>query len=86
MFNIYILYSVNYHKSYVGFTQNVERRLQEHNFTESKGFTLRYRPWTLIYTEIFESKAAAMKREKYFKSGYGRNHLKEIIEGYLNKK
>jgi putative endonuclease len=40
MFTVYILYSISWGKSYVGYTNNVERRLQEHNITESKGFTL----------------------------------------------
>jgi putative endonuclease len=83
MFTVYILYSISWGKSYVGYTNNVERRLQEHNITESKGFTLRYRPWTLIHTEVFDSKAEAMQKEKFYKSGVGRNEVKVIIEKYL---
>jgi putative endonuclease len=83
MFTVYILYSISWGKSYVGYTNNVARRLQEHNITESKGFTLRYRPWTLIHTEVFDTKAEAMQKEKFYKSGVGRNEVKVIIEKYL---
>jgi putative endonuclease len=83
MFSIYILYSTNSGKTYVGYTNNISRRMEEHNFTECKGFTLRYRPWILIYTEEFELKVDAMKREKFLKTGKGREELKIIVKKYL---
>ena len=86
MYFVYILYTISGSKSYVGFTNNVERRLLEHNVTETKGFTLRYRPWTLIKTESFQSKAEAMQREKYFKTGRGRDEIKQIITAFLGDK
>jgi uncharacterized repeat protein (TIGR01451 family) len=72
MFIVYILYSANYGKTYVGFTNDLERRLREHNVTEGSGYTLRYRPWALIYKEEYGAKAEAMKREKFLKTGVGR--------------
>ncbi|MBN8666388.1 MAG: GIY-YIG nuclease family protein [Chitinophagales bacterium] len=84
MFFVYILHSASSGKTYTGFTINVERRLEEHNIAESSGFTLRYRPWTLIHTEPFEKKAEAMKREKYLKTGKGREEIKRIIQNYLD--
>ena len=86
MYYVYILYSADFNKSYVGYSQNIERRMREHNFTETQGFTLRYRPWVLIYTETLETKTDALKREKYYKSGVGRVKLKEIIGHYLQTK
>ena len=83
MYIVYILYSISSGKTYVGFTNNVERRLQEHNVTESTGFTLRYRPWTIIHTEQFETKQLAMAREKFFKTGKGRDEIKVYIKQYL---
>jgi putative endonuclease len=85
MFTVYILYSPSFKKTYVGFTNNIVRRMEEHNYTESKGFTLRYRPWTLIYTEDFEIKQAAMNREKYFKTGVGRQEVKLYVNSFLSK-
>jgi len=85
MFEVYILYSKSSGKTYVGYSSNPKRRLQEHNFTETSGFTLRYRPGTLIYTERFDDKTAAMKREKFLKTGIGRKFIHVKIEEYLQK-
>jgi putative endonuclease len=84
MFSVYLLYSPSSTKTYVGFTNDIERRMREHNFTESKGFTIRYRPWELVYTEIFENKSDAMQREKFLKSGLGREEVKKIVSNYLS--
>ena len=85
MYTVYLLYSLGSKKTYCGFTNNMPRRLEEHNVTESKGFTLKYRPWTLIHTEIYENKKDAMSREKQLKSGQGREEIKRIVNAYLNK-
>ncbi len=83
MFTVYILYSPASGKSFCGYTNNISRRLEEHNFTERSGFTLRYRPWTLIYTESNLEKKDAILREKFLKTGNGRVEIKEIISKYL---
>ncbi len=85
MFLVYILYSPGSGKSYVGYTNNIERRMKEHNFTSSKGFTLRYRPWVLVHTEAFDSRPEAMSRENFYKSGQGRELVKRIIFKRLNE-
>ncbi|MBS1597074.1 MAG: GIY-YIG nuclease family protein [Bacteroidetes bacterium] len=78
MFYVYILFSVRSAKTYV------DRRLIEHNLTEAKGFTLRYRPWTLIRTETFDTKSEAMMREKYLKTGRGREDVKKYVATFLD--
>ena len=78
-FVVYILYSKKFKKNYTGYTSNLIERFKSHNFLEKKGYTLRYRPWEVIYVEFFNSKTEAMKREKYFKSGIGREFIKKII-------
>ncbi len=83
MFTVYILYSLSFSKSYTGQTSNLEKRLQEHNLSAEKGFTLKYRPWILIHTETFETRAEAMKREKYLKTWEGRIFVKAIIDNFL---
>ena len=83
MWYVYVLLSQTSGKTYVGYSNNVERRLQEHNVTETSGFTLRYRPWDLIWKEAHESKQEALKREKFLKTGRGRDELKIIKENYL---
>ncbi len=83
MYFVYILYSNDFKKSYTGYTNNLKRRIHEHNETETSGFTLRYRPWTLIRIEEFNSKAEAMAREKFLKTGRGREAKEKFILQYL---
>ncbi len=83
MFTVYILFSVTAHKTYTGFTSDLQRRVFEHNVSETKGFTLRYRPWIVIHSEVFNLKSEAMQREKYLKSGKGRGEIKLIVAQYL---
>ncbi|MFN7100848.1 MAG: GIY-YIG nuclease family protein, partial [Flavobacterium sp.] len=62
-----------------GFTSNLIERFKSHNVLGTKGHTLKFRPWTVIYVEFFSSKAEAMKREKYLKSGIGREFIQNLI-------
>ena len=78
MFCVYILKSINYRKSYVGCTDNVSRRLREHN-SGKMAFTKRYMPWKMLSVEKFKSLSKARKRESYFKSGGGRRYLKKLF-------
>ena len=72
MFTTYILYSPGYDKIYIGFTSDIEQRLLSHNEFSKKGWTIKFRPWVLIYFEEFADKASAMKREKQLKTVQGR--------------
>ena len=85
MFNTYILYSVNYDKIYIGFTSDIEQRLLSHNEFSKKGWTIKFRPWVLVYSEEFEEKSAAMKREQQLKSAKGRLFAWEKVAEFLEK-
>jgi putative endonuclease len=76
MFTVYILYSQTHNKHYTGFTSDFEARLNSHNLFGKKDWATRYRPWNVIHTETSENKAEAMRREKWFKSGVGREFIK----------
>jgi putative endonuclease len=80
-FVVYILYSEQFKKNYTGYTSNLIERFKSHNFLSKKGYTSRYRPWEVIYVEFFKSKAEAMLREQYLKSGIGRELVKNLILG-----
>jgi putative endonuclease len=74
----YIVYAIRSsldNRIYVGFTLNLENRLNEHNQGKTRS-TKGYRPWKLIYQEIAETREEARKREKYLKSGSGKEFLK----------
>jgi len=79
MFTVYVLYSPTFDKIYIGFTSNLEQRFLSHNQLAKKGYTVKYRPWVVIHTEEFSSKADAMKREKQLKSNRGREFIWELI-------
>jgi len=75
---LYILQSINYKKSYTGITNNLDRRLLEHN-SKKHFYTKRYCPWKMIYSEKYDNLKEARKREKYLKSASGRKFLKELF-------
>ncbi len=80
MFTVYVLYSANYKKIYIGFTSDLSQRLLSHNELGKKGWTIKFRPWQLVHTETFQEKADAMKREKELKTATGRNFIWSIIK------
>jgi len=81
MYEVYILYSSKYNKIYVGYTSNLQDRLLSHNELGTKGWTVKYRPWKLLYTEIFEKKESALLREKELKGAKGREWIwNELIK------
>jgi len=79
MYYVYILLSERDQKRYIGFTQDLERRIVEHNSGLVKSTKNRI-PLKLIYFERFENKVEAMNREKFFKSGKGREFLNNILK------
>ena len=78
MFYTYILKSDSYKKTYVGHTNDINKRIDEHNCGKSI-FSRRYRPWKLIYKEEFLNEAESIKKEKYFKSRTGRRWIKKHL-------
>ena len=79
MYTVYCLYSKDYDKIYIGFTSNLITRFHSHNSLSPKGWTVNYRPWVVVYTELFEEKKIAMKREKQLKTSQGRKELRNLI-------
>jgi len=72
LFYTYIIYSESLQRHYVGSTEDVEKRLQQHNAKKSKS-TRGGVPWKLIHTETFLTRAEAMARERKIKArGIGR--------------
>jgi putative endonuclease len=75
LYTVYILYSEKHSQIYIGYTSNLIERFKSHNYLAKKSWTIRWRPWTVIYCEYFSSKADAMTREKTLKSGNGRQWI-----------
>jgi len=75
---VYVLYSKESQKTYVGITNNVERRLNQHNYGYHL-YTRRYLPWKVIYTEEYNDRKTARSKEKYLKSAAGRKWLSKNL-------
>ncbi|MFI5221950.1 MAG: GIY-YIG nuclease family protein [Bacteroidia bacterium] len=73
-FTVYVLESEKDGIFYTGFTENIERRLKEHNSGKSK-FTSGHQPWKIVYKEVAKSRFEARLREKYLKSAAGKRFL-----------
>ncbi len=78
MFFVYVLQSISSGKIYIGHTNNLERRLIEHNL-RTKRYTSKKGPWKIIYSENFSTRAEAIRREKSLKGGQGRQFIKQFI-------
>jgi putative endonuclease len=76
---VYILYSEKCDKYYVGHTDDIQRRLDEHNSGRGGKFTKNCRPLILKYTEILPDKKAAVIRELEIKKRKDRNYLERLI-------
>lgn len=79
MFYVYALKSEARNYIYVGLTSNLERRITEHNNGENRS-TKAYKPFILIFSEHTETREKARLKEKYLKSGVGKEFLKRLIE------
>ena len=78
----YILKSIKDGRFYIGFTENLKLRFEQHNkgLVES---TKNRRPFKLIYYEACLDQKDAIKREKYLKSYHGKLFLKRRLKSYL---
>ena len=77
MFYVYAIKSESRNYIYVGLTSDLERRLSEHNGGKNKT-TRPYRPFVLIHSEKFDTRIDARAKEKYLKSGIGKDFLKSL--------
>ena len=80
----YVLLSDKDKHFYIGFTDNLKARLEEHQKGSVKS-TEHRRPLKLIYYEACLNKYDAIKREKYFKSGFGRRFLRNRLQTFLDQ-
>ena len=72
---VYVLFSPQFNKIYIGYTQNLKKRVNAHNDPGNKGWTKKFQPWELSYHETFDNQSEALKREKQLKSAKGRKFI-----------
>ncbi len=76
--SVYVLQTAATGRRYVGITANLRRRMAEHNSGQCSS-TRNDVPWRLIYREDCADHAQAREREKFLKSGQGREYLRKIL-------
>ncbi|PYI93893.1 MAG: endonuclease [Verrucomicrobia bacterium] len=77
MFYVYVLKSGKTGRRYVGSCEDMNDRLGRHNRGESKA-TKHGVPWILVHTEQFETRSEALLKERYYKTGRGRDELNNL--------
>ncbi|MCK4809525.1 MAG: GIY-YIG nuclease family protein [Candidatus Omnitrophica bacterium] len=82
MYYVYILQSLKDKKLYIGFTVDLRKRLKEHN--DGLSFSTKgRRPFILICYEAYRDRKDAMVREKFLKTGWGRNYIERVLRNYF---
>ena len=82
MFYAYVIKSLKNGRFYYGSTDNLRRRVTEHNNGTGGKYTKDNRPFQLVYYEAYNSYDLAKQAERFYKSGYGR----EVLKGKLSIK
>ncbi len=78
-FHVYILFSAQKNKYYIGYTgDELTERLRKHN-TNHTGFTGKTGDWKIVYTEVYLTKEEAYKREREIKSWKSRKKIEKLI-------
>ena len=83
MYYVYVLLSLKDQKYYIGYTSDLEKRIEEHNSGMSKSTSYRI-PLDHVYYEACRNKKDAMHREKYLKTTYGHRYLKNRLKNDYN--
>ena len=76
MYFVYVLYSRVFDRIYIGMTQNISNRLQEHN-TGQNTSTKAFVPWEMVYIENLETRILARAKEIKLKSSSGRRFIRK---------
>ncbi len=82
MYYVYVLNSKKDGNNYVGYTKNLQQRLDLHNKGRVKSTKNRI-PLLLIYFEGCLNQQDATKREKYLKTSWGKRYIKNRLDNYL---
>ncbi len=78
MYYVYVIQSLKDKGLYIGHTNDLKRRFQDHNNGQGKATKFRA-PFRLVYYEACNILGDAIKREKQFKTGFGRAYLKRRL-------
>ena len=79
-FYVYVLESVSSGRLYTGHTMNIDQRVNQHNSGMSR-YTRGRGPWRLMFYEEFATRGEAVTRERFLKTGRGRDWIKSRLDG-----
>ena len=82
MYHVYVLLSLRDNKFYIGFTNDIKRRIKEYDQGKNISTSCRL-PLELIYFEAHRNKKDAMRRERYFKSAKGKTTIRQMLRESL---
>ncbi|MBU1862994.1 MAG: GIY-YIG nuclease family protein [Candidatus Omnitrophica bacterium] len=87
MYFVYVLQSLKDGNRYTGISKDPEKRLKEHN-SGLVTSTKKRKPFELVFVEKCKDRIAARKKEKYFKSGFGRKYIDSKLQrmGFENNR
>lgn len=85
MYYVYVLHSKIDNNLYVGCTYNLKNRLKLHNEGRVAS-TAKRKPLSIIFYEAFMNQKDAFLREKFLKTGWGRNQLHRLLSDFLQDK
>ncbi|RYF86209.1 MAG: GIY-YIG nuclease family protein [Chitinophagaceae bacterium] len=78
MIYVYAIKSAVNAEIYVGIAKDADRRLKDHNAGKNR-YTKGLMPWVTLYRVLQPDWEAARKREKYLKSGVGKEFLRSLV-------
>ena len=81
---MYILKSKRYQWFYLGLTNDLRKRFTLHN-KEKVESTRKFKPFIVVYYEAHNNKYDAAQREKFLKTGWGKNWIKRTLKNYLKE-
>jgi putative endonuclease len=78
MFSVYILYSKKLEKYYIGQTNDLNKRIEQHNSLDNSSSTKKGQPWTLFINIDCESRLQAIRIERYIKKMKSRIYIETL--------
>ena len=86
MYYVYVLENQDDRSLYIGYTENIEKRVSDHQDGKGGRTTRLKQNWQLIYFESYVIKEDALGREKFLKGGSGRKYLYKQLAHYFGLK
>jgi putative endonuclease len=80
IFYLYILYSPFHDRYYTGYTNDLQKRLEQHNGSEFFGYTSKFKPWIVKAVFTTPDRSSALKAEFFIKNQKTRAILEKLIQ------